>query len=203
MDTTNTAATHPVLTQSNAQIMRDHAGLVHKFAHRYKGIAAGKLEYSDLVAEGMIGLAMARRTFDPSKGRTWASWACGYIQTHIREAIGSAVVVRARIKDLGMGVQCSSMDRPVSSDEGSETLHGMLADDSLRPDATDDDGADLRARLSDVRFNDRERMILENRLLCSDPCTLQELGKAMGLTKARVQQLEKALVERLRKIVKG
>ena len=46
--------------------------------------------------------------------------------------------------------------------------------------------------------DERERAILERRILSEEPETLQELGDAFGLTRERVRQIEKKLVGRLR-----
>ena len=50
--------------------------------------------------------------------------------------------------------------------------------------------------------NERERAILERRILAEDPLTLQELGDEFGLTRERVRQIEKKLVGRLRDYLK-
>ena len=50
--------------------------------------------------------------------------------------------------------------------------------------------------------DERERAILERRILAEDPLTLQELGDEFGLTRERVRQIEKKLVGRLRDYLK-
>ena len=46
-------------------------------------------------------------------------------------------------------------------------------------------------------LDERDRKILEQRLLAEDPCTLQELGREFGVSRERVRQLETRLVKRL------
>ena len=48
----------------------------------------------------------------------------------------------------------------------------------------------------------REQRILEARVLAEEPATLQELGNEMGVTRERVRQLEKQLVDDLREYLK-
>ncbi len=48
----------------------------------------------------------------------------------------------------------------------------------------------------------REQRILEARVLAEEPATLQELGDEMGVTRERVRQLEKQLVDGLREYLK-
>jgi RNA polymerase sigma-32 factor len=47
-------------------------------------------------------------------------------------------------------------------------------------------------------LDDRDRQILQERVLADEPRTLQELGDELGVTRERVRQLEKRLVDRLR-----
>ena len=48
------------------------------------------------------------------------------------------------------------------------------------------------------RLNDKERFILEQRLLTDQPVTLREIGTHFGITRERVRQLESRLLEKLR-----
>ncbi len=58
----------------------------------------------------------------------------------------------------------------------------------------------LHAKLADIRaqLNSKEKEILDKRLLTDEPATLLEIGKAFGITKERVRQIEKKLLEKLR-----
>lgn len=49
-----------------------------------------------------------------------------------------------------------------------------------------------------VPTNDREREVLDRRLLTDSPDTLQEIGDRWGVTRERVRQIEAVLVRRLR-----
>ena len=48
-------------------------------------------------------------------------------------------------------------------------------------------------------LDERETVILEERILADEPKTLQEIGDQFGLTRERVRQIEKKLIERLRR----
>jgi RNA polymerase sigma-32 factor len=48
-------------------------------------------------------------------------------------------------------------------------------------------------------LNDRERLIVQERKLRSDPRTLESLGDELGLSKERVRQLEAAAFAKMRK----
>ena len=51
-------------------------------------------------------------------------------------------------------------------------------------------------------LEERDRKILEERVLADTPRTLSDLGKEFGVSRERVRQLEARLVDRLRDHVK-
>ena len=51
------------------------------------------------------------------------------------------------------------------------------------------------------RLNEREKIILEKRLLTDNPLTLQELADNFGVSRERVRQIEKKTLEKLKKII--
>ncbi len=65
------------------------------------------------------------------------------------------------------------------------------------------EGKELRARvrevLATVRLSDRERAILNDRLLSDEDITLRDIGERFGCTRERIRQIEAALLVKLRK----
>ena len=59
-----------------------------------------------------------------------------------------------------------------------------------------------RVREFAKELDDRDRRILEERILAEEPRTLQELGESFGVTRERVRQLEARLVARLSEYLK-
>lgn len=53
-----------------------------------------------------------------------------------------------------------------------------------------------------AELDDRERQIVERRILADEPDTLQELGEEFGISRERVRQLEARLVGKLRSYLK-
>jgi RNA polymerase sigma-32 factor len=53
-----------------------------------------------------------------------------------------------------------------------------------------------------VTLNDRDRQIVEERILAENPRTLQELGEEFEVSRERIRQLEARLVARLREFMK-
>jgi RNA polymerase sigma-32 factor len=52
--------------------------------------------------------------------------------------------------------------------------------------------------LEAIPMDDREREILDRRLLSEVPDTLQEIGDRWGVTRERIRQIEAGLIARLR-----
>ncbi|MCP4600705.1 MAG: sigma-70 family RNA polymerase sigma factor [Proteobacteria bacterium] len=97
-----------------------------------------------------------------------------------------------------------SLDAEVDSEEGrSLTRLEMLIDNS---DLQDDQihGArfndDVRNRLEEFSkpLTDKEDFIFRKRLIVDDPLTLQTIGDKFGISRERVRQIEKRLLEKLR-----
>lgn len=83
----------------------------------------------------------------------------------------------------------SLMDLQKSSAEG--------VDDQL---AAQEEVALLREKLEEMRdqLSDREKIILEERLLADEPLTLQEIGEKYGITREAVRQMEARLMKKIR-----
>lgn len=58
----------------------------------------------------------------------------------------------------------------------------------------------LREKLEEMRseLSDREKIILEERLLADEPLTLQEIGEKYGITREAVRQMEARLMKKIR-----
>ena len=101
-----------------------------------------------------------------------------------------------------------STDAPARRDE---PTGGTFGDSLSGHDARDSDPvADLDMRRTfrehverfSVGLDPREQAILRQRILADDPRTLQEIGDDFGLTRERVRQIEKKLVDNLRVYLK-
>ena len=106
-----------------------------------------------------------------------------------------------------LGSSDLSIDAPVRDEDGSASYGDFLpSDDPTAYDSVADD--DLRSSfLGHVAqfqetLGDRERRILEARVLAEDPMTLRELGEEMDLTRERIRQLEKQLIGDLREYLR-
>lgn len=106
-----------------------------------------------------------------------------------------------------LGQSDLSIDAPVRDEEGSATYGDFLASGvrSAEQDVADEELR--RVFLAKVHefastLDEREKRIVEERILAEDPKTLQEMGDAFGVTRERVRQLEARVVGRLREYLR-
>ncbi len=93
-----------------------------------------------------------------------------------------------------------SIDAPTRDEEGSASFGDFIPSPgaSVETQVADED---MRATFREIveRFavglDDRDTQILRERILSEDPRTLQQIGDDLGLTRERVRQLEKKLVD--------
>lgn len=96
-----------------------------------------------------------------------------------------------------------SMDAPVREESGAATYGDFIeAGGGSAEDQVGDDQF-RRVFLDKVKefagnLNERERRIVEERILAEEPRTLQELGDEFGVSRERVRQLEARVVSQLR-----
>jgi RNA polymerase sigma-32 factor len=102
-----------------------------------------------------------------------------------------------------------SMDAPARKDEptGGTFGEGVAGDDARDVDTVADQDMRRAFREQVERFavglDAREQAILRQRILSDEPRTLQEIGEDFGLTRERVRQIEKKLVDNLRDYLKA
>ena len=100
-----------------------------------------------------------------------------------------------------------SLDAPLGDDE--ERTRGELMADSAPTVEEDVARRELQDKVKAaidrfrVGLNDREKVILEERLLSEDPVTLQAIGERFGTTREAVRQAETRLMARLREHLKS
>ncbi len=95
-----------------------------------------------------------------------------------------------------------STETPIGDDH-STTLLGVLAAEGTPADELLADEEYREAAMRAIQgfaqgLTGKEKIIFEERLLNENPATLETLGKRFGVTRERVRQLEKRLLERMR-----
>ncbi len=130
------------------------------------------------------------------------------------EAMGYAVTPRLLASNLDvteteveemtsrMAQPAQSLDQPMG-DDGQSTLLDFMKDEAEGPeDAVSRE--QMRSRALEIigemaeKLPEKERAILDRRLLAEDPETLEQIGNSFGVSKERIRQLEARLMRRLR-----
>ena len=163
------------IAQVVRQAMEQHDGLVHAFIQRQGG---GDLSYEEALQAGRIGLWRAIQGYDPQRGTAFSTyaWVAIYRQIH------------RRAKELKRDTAVVVPDLPVSwvlPDPGEE-LEQKLCRRLLH---------DLVSQLPP-----RLRRVIVGRYGLGErpPCTLQEMGQELGLSRERVRQLQQEALAWLR-----
>jgi RNA polymerase primary sigma factor len=101
---------------------------------------------------------------------------------------------------LRMAQHPVSLEKPIGEEEDSE-LGDFVEDENTD---TPDEAASLTLRRSDIEnalnaLPERERQVIELRfgLTGGQPCTLDEVGKAFGVTRERIRQIENNTLKKL------
>ena len=195
------------------RLVRAHLRLVMMIARRYR--FSGH-DLRELFQVGALGLLSALRKYDPGRGVRLSTYAASWIHARIleflwnnRRLVRAAPSVRSRARRPGATPRqleaAVALRRHLRTTERDLDLP-LMAPDEQRPDALVE-AAELRARLRAAvdrfagRLPERDRAILDARLRAEEPVTLAALGVRFGISRERARQLERGLVERLRRHV--
>ncbi len=96
-----------------------------------------------------------------------------------------------------------SLESPVRSDSDEEQKSFIPSNGPAVEDIVA--GEEMKASLADLltilkeKLNDKEKMILEERLLTDEPLTLQTIADRFGISRERVRQIEVNLLKKMKK----
>jgi len=116
-------------------------------------------------------------------------------------------VSEADVIEMGkrMGQQDLSLDMPLNDDEEFTPLNVLPAlEGSVEDKIFQEETVNLlREKLKTIlpQLNDKEKDILELRLLNDSHLTLREIGEKYGITRARVRQIEARLLQKIKKLL--
>lgn len=96
-----------------------------------------------------------------------------------------------------------SLDRPLDEDSGGTflDLQKSSAEMSLDEQIAHEEQLEiLKEKLKEIRpeLSEREKIILDERLLNDDPLTLQEIGEKHGITREAVRQMEARVMKKIK-----
>ena len=169
--------------EAKNQIIRSNLRLVVSIAKRHVGSSAN---FFELISDGNMSLMRAVEKFDYSRGNkfsTYASWAI--------------------VKNFARSIPEEShhRDRFVT---GHEEMFEAAADNRTDEQELELAHKNLRATVASLlsQLDPRERHIIQSRfgLGGNEECTLEHLGRELGITKERVRQIEARAQEKIRRL---
>ncbi len=233
------------------KLVTSNLRFVVKVAYEYSSYGA---RISDLIQEGNIGLMMAVKKFDPTRGYRLISYAVWWIRAMIQGFIlktwslvkigttqaqrklfyklsqtkralakfmsGSdnlsdesrhllAKTLHVRDEDVvemdaRLKGRDASLDQPLREDSPMTALDLLPSGENQEILLEETERKDL-LRVEMTRaltvLNDKERYIIEKRLLTEEPMTLQEIGDHYHISRERARQLEERAKEKMRHVL--
>lgn len=176
------------------QLVERYTPLIHKIVNELRW-RSQVIDHDDLFQVGVEGLINAYKQWDPAKA-TFITYAYNGIRWAVLREIQKTQWSRTRsAKHLREDRKVISGDYVVWND-GLETILDMYVDETATYEDVerelDNEGLELRLRgLTTI-----ERTVVLKRYV--DELTFEAIGKEVGLTRQRIQQIEKQALNKLR-----
>jgi RNA polymerase sigma factor for flagellar operon FliA len=184
--------------------VEDYIPLVKKIASSiYKRLPDySEVEFEDLVGVGYIGLMEAKHNFDENKKTSFGTYASILIRGRILDYLRSLDVRTKEEKEEGIN------KRKTLSIE--EFINESIKEDRLSFLGTDEENPfnsierkelmELIAKAIDSVLNDNEKIVLS--LFFKEGLKQREIADIMNITPARVTQIKKAALKKIRGFLK-
>ena len=164
----------------------------------------------DLVSEGNIGMLQAARAFDPSRGKSFVTFAAPYV----RAAIGKAIEQQAGLYRVPRDAKDSTLEKRRSRALSIDAPVGGSAELSLSKVIPDHDAPNpdqelrnalLTKELSEIleSLEQRDRHVVQRFYgLGVESRTMVEIAAEMGLKRERVRQIRDHAVRKIMKLTR-
>lgn len=173
------------------RLVSSNLKFVANIAKGYQGMG---LPYSDLIAEGNIGLMKGIERFNGDLGNKLISYSVWWIRQTIMEAIDKRGLMDA--DDLPCDFEKNKVSDGVIEDECETSTTTLIDDNGI---SSSIDFGTVLPLLSSC-LSDRENMVVSKYYGVNGEKehTLEEIGSEMGLTKERVRQINERSLKKLR-----
>lgn len=164
------------------ELIKLNAGLVRSIALRFRDRGT---ETEDLIQIGTIGMLRAIRSFDPSRGTVFSTYAVPLIIGEIRRHLRDDGLIKVSRQYKRAAVQLMNLKNRIMMEEGREASLRELAEGcgmSMSEAAVALDSVSPVASLSEKVYGD-EGTTLEN-VIPSEDAEIQRLGDNLALSQA-------------------
>lgn len=168
------------------KILESNLKFVASIAKTYKGRG---LSYSELVAEGNMGLIKALDKFDGRRGNKIISYSVWWIRQSILEAIEKRGI--NNIEDY-------PTDYEEQLDDEQENQKAQTMPEVFINEEGDDDIKKTIYSLIGTLDEREKQVIMAHYGLSGEEKTLEEIGNGMGLTKERMRQIKEKALKKMR-----
>ncbi|SRR6266568_1202598 len=164
------------------RLVSDNQGLVVHFAKLHKRLIAPRIGLAALISSGKIGLVEAAKRYDSAKGTKFSTYSVWWIRKYMFNAVKGKLPKTS----LNAPIRCDGI-----------VLQDAVADERARPASELVSGQEthdvFRRVMVDAGLDNREKEIISQRYGVDDgeQKTQKQIAKKLGLTRARVNQLEK------------
>lgn len=172
--------------------LKQWAPLVSKFAWSFRRRLAAVHDFEDLVAIGTISLWRAIGSYD-QENESGASF----------KTYASRCLVHAFMREVKSAKTANRQVFYFSESLDAEYPDGKLKHEPATPDR--DAEAELCAKQDTValaravgRLSAQQKEVIQTRYLCRRPQTFEEIGASYGVSRQRIEQIERSAMARMK-----
>ena len=185
--------------------VEDYIPLVKKIASSiYKRLPDySEVEFDDLVGAGYVGLMEAKQHFDENKKTSFGTYASILIRGRILDYLRSLDVRTKEEKEEGINKRKTlSIEEFINESIKEDRLSFLGSDDENPFDSIErKELMELVAKAIDSVLSDNEKIVLS--LFFKEGLKQKEIANIMNITPARVTQIKKAALKKIRGFLKN